>query len=93
MAPCHIDGPGVLSPAAVGCLRPRAGPETGLKTVEQLSADLQDPGLPPELNRLGRTLSRWRTPISSWHAARVTNAATEAANNLVQRVKRAAFGY
>ena len=67
-------------------------PETGLKTVAQLSADLQDPGLPPEINRLGRTLSTWRTQISNWHAARVTNAATEAANNLIKRVKRAAFG-
>ena len=61
-------------------------PETGLETVEQLSEDLQDPGLPAEVNRLGRTLSRWRTQISNWHAARVTNAATEAANNLVKRV-------
>ena len=68
-------------------------PETGLETVEQFSADLQDPGLSAEVNRLGRTLSRWRTQISNWHAARVTNAATEAANNLVKRVKRAAFGF
>ena len=36
---------------------------------------------------------RWRTQISNWHAARVTNAATEAANNLAKRVKRAAFGF
>ena len=67
--------------------------EVGAATVAQLAGDLQDPGLPPELNRLGRTLSRWRTQISNWHAARVTNAATEAANNLVKRVKRAAFGF
>ena len=31
--------------------------------------------------------------ISNWHAARVTNAPTEAVNNLVKRVKRAAFGF
>ncbi|MDE0163266.1 MAG: transposase [Acidimicrobiaceae bacterium] len=30
---------------------------------------------------------------SNWHTARVTNAATEAANNLIKRVKRAAFGF
>ena len=66
---------------------------TGAATVEQLAADLQDPGLPPEINRLGRTLWNWRTQISNWHAARVTNAPTEAANNLVKRVKRAAFGF
>ena len=67
--------------------------ELGAATVAQLAADLQDPGLPTEINRLGRTIWRWRTQISNWHAARVTNAATEAANNLVKRVKRAAFGF
>ena len=65
----------------------------GAATVAQLAGDLQDPGLPEEVNRLGRTLSQWRTQIANWHAARVTNAATEAANNLVKRVKRAAFGF
>ena len=29
----------------------------------------------------------------NWHAARVTNAPTEAANNLIKRVKRSAFGF
>ena len=67
--------------------------EAGAATVAQLACDLQDPGLPPEVNRLGRTIWRWRHQISNWHAARVTNAATDAANNLIKRVKRAAFGY
>ena len=49
--------------------------------------------MPAEINRLGRTIWRWRTQIANWHTARVTNAATEAANNLVKRVKRAAFGF
>ena len=70
-----------------------ADAEVGAATVAQLAADLQDPGLPTEINRLGRTLSSWRTQIANWHAARVTNAATEAANNLIKRVKRAAFGF
>ena len=60
--------------------------------MDQPARDLQDPGLPPEINRLGRTLWNWRTQISNRHRARVTNAPTEAANNLVKRVKRAAFG-
>ena len=67
--------------------------KTAAATVEQLAEDLQDPGLPGEVNRLGRTLERWQTQISNWHAARVTNAPTEAANNLMKRVKRAAFGF
>ena len=53
--------------------------KVGAATVAQLAADLQDPAMPAEINRLGRTIWRWRTQISNWHAARVTNAATEAA--------------
>ena len=49
--------------------------------------------LGPEINRLGRTLWTWRHQIANWHTARVTNAAAEAANNLIKRVKRAAFGF
>ncbi len=68
-------------------------PETGAETVTQLADEFQDPWLPDEINRLGRTLWRWRTQISNWHHARVTNAATEAANNLIKRVKRVAYGF
>ena len=53
--------------------------EVGAATVAQLAHDLQDPAMPTEINRLGRTIWRWRTQISNWHKARVTNAATEAA--------------
>ncbi len=67
--------------------------ELGAATVDQLAEDLQDPGMPHEINRLGRTIERWRHQISNWHTAKVTNAAAEAANNFVKRVKRAAFGF
>ena len=56
---------------------------TGAATGAQLASDLQDPAMPTEINRLGRTISRWRTQIANWHTAQVTNAATEAANNLI----------
>ena len=68
---------------------PKAGPQT----VNQLADELQDPYLPPEINRLGRTLWIWRTPIGNWHHSQVTNATTEAINNLIKRVKRAGFGF
>ena len=71
----------------IGCAK------VGAATVAQLATDLQEPGMPEEINRLGRTIATWRTQISNWHAARVTNAPTEAANNLIKRVKRAAFGF
>ena len=67
--------------------------KVGAATVNQLAQDLQDPAMPPEINRLGRAIWRWRAQISARHAARVTNAPTEAANNLVKRVKRVAFGF
>ena len=56
-----------------------ADAEVGAATVNQLAADLQEPGMPAEINRLGRTIATWRTQISNRHAARVTNAPTEAA--------------
>ena len=53
--------------------------------------DLADADCPPELRRLGRTLARWHTQIVNWHHARVSNGSTETINNLIKRVKRAAF--
>ena len=45
-------------------------PNVGAATVAQLAKNLQDPAMPAEINRLGRTVWRWRTQIASWHAAR-----------------------
>ena len=59
----------------------------------ELATDLTDTDCPPELRRLGRTLARWHDAIVNWHCARVTNGPTEAINNLIKRVKRAAFGF
>jgi len=60
--------------------------------VTQLGIDLQDDSCPPEIQRLGRTIARWRHQIAAWHQARFTNGPTEAINNLIKRVKRVAFG-
>jgi transposase len=64
-----------------------------LTFVQRLGNDLQDPDLPEEARSLGRTLLRWKHQIAAWHEAHVTNAPTEAANNLIKRVKRVAFGF
>ena len=61
--------------------------------LTELADDLQDSDCPPELRRLGRTLANWHQAIINWHRARVTNGPTEAINNLIKRVKRAAFGF
>ncbi|MCH7668240.1 MAG: ISL3 family transposase [Acidobacteria bacterium] len=69
--------------------------DPGLATqhVERLGRGLQNPENPPEVRSLGRTLIRWRDQIAAWHQAHVTNAPTEAANNLIKRIKRIAFGF
>jgi hypothetical protein len=47
----------------------------------------------PEVRQLGRTIVSWRHQIAAWHRAHVSNGPTEAANNLIKRVKRVAFGF
>ena len=68
-------------------------PDLATEFVHRLGHDLQDQDCPPEINQLGRTIIRWRDQISAWHRARVSNGPTEAANNLIKRVKRVAFGF
>ncbi len=68
-------------------------PDLATEFVERLGRDLQDQSCPIEVRSLGRTLIRWRDQIAAWHHAHVTNAPTEAANNLIKRVKRVAFGF
>jgi transposase len=47
----------------------------------------------PELERLGRTIARWETPILRWHRTRLTNAATEGTNLIIKNIKRLGFGF
>jgi transposase len=48
---------------------------------------------PTEVRSLARTLKRWKNHIVAWHTEKLTNGPTEAANNLIKRVKRTAFGF
>jgi transposase len=68
-------------------------PDLALEFVSRLCLDLQDESCPPEAPQLGRTIVRWRHQIAVWHQAHVSNGPTEAANNLIKRVKRVAFGF
>jgi transposase len=68
-------------------------PELALAFVERLGRDLQDETCPIEVRSLGRTLIRWKDQIAAWHQAHVSNGPTEAANNLIKRIKRIAFGF
>jgi transposase len=60
--------------------------------VERLGKDLQDQTCPVEVQALGRTIVRWKEQIAAWHRAHLSNGPTEAANNLIKRIKRVAFG-
>lgn len=61
--------------------------------IDQLVDELADGDQPIEARSLSRTLKRWKEQIVAWHRSHVTNGPTEAANNLIKRVKRAAFGF
>lgn len=67
-------------------------PDTAARFLDDLIADMTEPAMPPEVRSLGGTLHRWRDHLVAWHEARVTNGPTEAANNLIKRIKRAGFG-
>jgi transposase len=61
--------------------------------IDQLVRELGDDDQPIEARSLSRTLKRWKEAIVAWHRSHVTNGPTESANNLIKRVKRAAFGF
>ncbi len=67
--------------------------ELAQQWIDELIRDMNDPSWPVEVRSLGRTLKRWRDHIIAWHRAHFTNGPTEAANNLIKRVKRVAFGF
>jgi len=62
--------------------------------ARQLLDDLQRPCLkrtmPPEVQKLGRTIRTWFDKICNFHLARLSNGLTEALNNLIKRV---GFGF
>ena len=68
-------------------------PALAAEFVNRLGLDLQDRSCPPEVRQLGRTIIGWRHQIAAWHQAHLSNGPTEAANNLIKRVKRVAFGF
>ena len=61
--------------------------------IDELIRNMAEPTFPIEVRSLGRTLSRWRREIIAWHETKISNGPTEAANNLIKRVKRGAFGF
>ncbi len=78
---------------AIRELYAHADEETAGAWIDELIRDMADPIWPVEVRSLGRTLRNWRDEIIAWHRSHASNGPTEAANNLIKRVKRAAFGF
>jgi transposase len=61
--------------------------------LEELMDHCLRPSMPPEIQKLGRTIRQWFDKICNFHVARVSNGPTEAINNLIKRIKRVGFGF
>ncbi len=61
--------------------------------LEELKEHCLRPVMPPEIQKLGRTIWHWFEKICNFHLARIHNGPTEAINNLIKRIKRVGFGF
>ncbi|HEX3794746.1 MAG TPA: ISL3 family transposase [Acidimicrobiales bacterium] len=68
-------------------------PDQARSMLEELVGHCTKAAMPPELQRLGRTLRQWFDKLCNFHLARVSNGPTEALNNLIKRIKRIGFGF
>ena len=70
-----------------------ADPEEARQLLEELQRHCLKRAMPPEIQKLGRTIRTWFDKIANFHLARVSNGPTEALNNLIKRIKRIGFGF
>ena len=68
-------------------------PDEARAMLEELQAHCLKRAMPPEIQRLGRTMRQWFDKICNFHVARVSNGPTESLNNLIKRIKRIGFGF
>lgn len=61
--------------------------------LDELQRHCVKRAMPPEIQRLGRTIRAWFDKICNFHIARVSNGPTESLNNLIKRIKRIGFGF
>jgi transposase len=63
------------------------------RLLEELQGHCLKRAMPPEIQKLGRTIRHWFDKLCNYHLARVSNGPTEALNNLIKRIKRVGFGF
>ena len=68
-------------------------PDEARRLLTELQGHCLKRAMPPEIQKLGRTIRQWFDKICNYHLARVSNGPTEALNNLIKRIKRIAFGF
>ena len=68
-------------------------PDEARPMLEELQRHCPKQAMPPEIQKLGRTIKNWFDKIANFHLARVSNGPTEALNNLIKRIKRIGFGF
>jgi transposase len=68
-------------------------PEGARLILQELQDHCLKKAMPPEVQKLGRTIKQWFTKLCNYHLAKVTNGPTESLNNLIKRIKRIGFGF
>ena len=68
-------------------------PDEARALLEELKNHCIKKAMPPEVQKLGRTIHKWFDKLCNFHLARVSNGPTEALNNLIKRIKRIGFGF
>jgi transposase len=68
-------------------------PQEARRILEELQHHCMKKAMPPEVQKLGRTIKHWFDKMANFHLARVSNGPTEALNNLIKRIKRIGFGF
>jgi transposase len=70
-----------------------SSPDEARQILEELKGHCLKRAMPPEFQKLGRTIRFWFDKLCNYHLARVSNGPTEALNNLIKRIKRIGFGF
>jgi transposase len=70
-----------------------SNPDEARRLLEDLQAHCLKRAMPPEVQKLGRTVKQWFDKLCNYHLAKVTNGPTESLNNLIKRIKRIGFGF
>jgi transposase len=68
-------------------------PDQARALLEELRAHCRKRAMPPEVQKLGRTIGQWFDKLCNYHLDKVTNGPTESLNNLIKRIKRVGFGF